>query len=268
MQFESIGVMRCAAQYSYDAARQPTAARGGGGVVELHPGRYFDVALRDLTGFSRIWLLYAFDRNTHWKPLVSPPRANRKMGVFATRAPYRPNPIGMSCVELLRVEGLHVHVGPHDLLDGTPILDIKPYVPYADAFPEARTGWLEEVTQETWALSFAPEAEAQLAWLEARGLLTLRPYLLHQLAENPFETERKRIKSHGGNDWEIAYRTWRARYTAYPEDQSLTLTAVSSGYLKEELHSEEDPHADKALHRDFLARFTGPGQSGSASPAP
>lgn len=249
--FEAIGVFRCAARHPYDAPRQPAFSAEATGRVELFEGRHFEQALQDLAGFSRIWLVYVFHHNEHWKPMVQPPRSEKKRGVFATRAPYRPNPIGLSCVELLSVEGRVLQVGAHDLLDGTPILDIKPYVPYADSFPNGEIGWLAEVNLVQWVLQFTPEAERQLQWLEAHGVPALRAFILQQLVENPFDHRRKRIQRVDSNAWEIAYRTWRIRYSM--EDvQSLLIRELRSGYSEEELASEEDPHDDKAMHRDFI----------------
>ena len=107
-------------------------------------------AVRGLEGFSHIWLIWAFHQavRDNWSPTVRPPRlgGNARMGVFATRSPFRPNPIGLSSVKLDRVEftndlGPIIHVRGADLVDGTPIFDIKPYIPYADAHPDARGGF-------------------------------------------------------------------------------------------------------------------------------
>ena len=115
-------------------------------------------ALRGIEGFSHLWLIWGFSqaRQEGWSPTVRPPRlgGNERMGVFATRSPFRPNPLGLSCVKLDRVEwdtpqGPVLHVLGADLMDGTPIYDIKPYVPYADCRPEAAQG-------------FAPPPEAAL----------------------------------------------------------------------------------------------------------
>ena len=102
-------------------------------------------AFRDLAGFDRIWLLFAFHRSEGWKPEVRPPRGGGKRSVLATRSPHRPNPIGLSAVALVSVEPDGLRVRGLDLLDGTPILDIKPYVPYADAFPGAAAGWIDAI---------------------------------------------------------------------------------------------------------------------------
>ena len=109
-------------------------------------------ALRGIEGYSHLWLLWGFhaNRRSEWSPTVRPPRlgGNKRMGVFATRSPIRPNPIGMTAVPLLRVEhsreGDVLVVSGADLLDGTPIYDIKPYLPYTDALPDARGGFTDE----------------------------------------------------------------------------------------------------------------------------
>ena len=122
-------------------------------VVFEQPYRNAD-ALRGLEGFSHIWLLWEFSQNIReeWSPTVRPPRlgGNTRMGVFATRSPFRPNPIGLSCVTLESIdyeseEGPVLYVGGADLLDGTPIYDIKPYLPYTDCHPEAKGGFAERV---------------------------------------------------------------------------------------------------------------------------
>ena len=110
-------------------------------------------ALRGIEGFSHLWLIWQFSENLRrdWSPTVRPPRlgGNTRMGVFATRSPFRPNALGLSCVKLLAVEegpeGLMLKVGGADLMDGTPIFDIKPYIPYSDSRPEAAGGFTDRV---------------------------------------------------------------------------------------------------------------------------
>ena len=120
------------------------------GRVEMAEGFREREALRGLEGFSHLWLIWGFSRNHTWSPTVRPPRlgGNTRLGVFATRSPFRPNPLGLSLVELDKIiwEGLHgpeLWVKGADLMDGTPIYDIKPYVPYADARLEARSGFAQ-----------------------------------------------------------------------------------------------------------------------------
>lgn len=126
-----------------DAPHQPSASPDtAGSIIIDEPYR---AALADLDSFGRIWLLFVFDRSKGWAPRVKPPRGGAKRGVLATRAPNRPSPIGLTSVALTGVDvaaGI-VAVRGIDLLDGTPILDIKPYIPTIDAWPDAGHGWLE-----------------------------------------------------------------------------------------------------------------------------
>ena len=112
-------------------------------------------AIQDLEGFERLWLIFAFHLSEGWKSCVKPPRGGPKRGVLATRSPHRPNSIGLSAVELVRVEGKTLHLRGVDLLDGTPVLDIKPYVPYADAFPVSKAGWIDDMDAK-FGRYFAP----------------------------------------------------------------------------------------------------------------
>jgi len=133
-----------------DAPHQATVVQGTASgnvaeaVIEFVPG-FPAAAFRDLAGFERIWLVFVFHRSEGWKAEVRPPRGGGKRSVLATRSPHRPNPIGLSAVELMAVDGHALRVRAVDLLDGTPILDIKPYVPYADAFAQSRAGWIDQI---------------------------------------------------------------------------------------------------------------------------
>ena len=149
------------------------------GVVEALEGsivfepRYRDPeALRGLEGFDRIWLIWQFSENLRpeedWSPTVRPPRlgGNTRLGVFATHSPFRPNSLGLSCVRLLEIRrdarlGTVLRVGGADLMDGTPIFDIKPYIPYADAYPEARSGFAPD-PGATLTVAFPPELEQRV----------------------------------------------------------------------------------------------------------
>jgi len=120
-------------------------------------------ALRGLEGYSHLWLIWQFSESVMegWSPTVKPPRlgGNRRMGVFATRSPFRPNPLGLSCVrlegiELSGPEGPVLHVAGADLMDGTPIFDIKPYIPYADSHPEATGGFTDGIDYARLAVDF------------------------------------------------------------------------------------------------------------------
>ena len=121
---------------------QPRAAAGAEGIVDLRPE--YAAGLRDLDGFERIWLIYWFDRAAAPRMTVRPYMDDAEHGLFATRAPARPNAIGMSCVRLLAIEGPTLRVADVDMLDGTPLLDIKPYAPQFDVFEVTRAGWLQD----------------------------------------------------------------------------------------------------------------------------
>jgi tRNA-Thr(GGU) m(6)t(6)A37 methyltransferase TsaA len=125
---------------------QPLSENSAAGRIEVFPE--FADGLRDLDGFSHVLLLYHFHRSRAFSPLVVPFLDTQPRGLFATRAPNRPNPIGISLVRLLRVEGSLLHVGNIDVLDGTPLLDIKPHVPDFDCVPEARIGWMAKATAD------------------------------------------------------------------------------------------------------------------------
>lgn len=120
---------------------QPAGARGVRGQVEVD--EQFAAGLKDLDGFSHVILLYHFHQAKACSLLVTPFLDAEPRGVFSTRAPRRPNPIGLSVVEIERIDGCTIHVKGIDVLDGTPLLDLKPYVPAFDHAPGARTGWLE-----------------------------------------------------------------------------------------------------------------------------
>jgi len=128
---------------------QTAFAGGVEGWVEVF--ERFTEGLKDLDGFDRIWLIYWFDRAGAARLLLTPFRDTVQRGVFATRAPCRPNPIGISAVRLLRVDGNILHVGDLDMLDGTPLLDIKPYVPRFDHLQVTRSGWLDRSEDRTVA---------------------------------------------------------------------------------------------------------------------
>ena len=153
--FRPIGFLRTPYTRRIDAPHQPVVVAGtetgapAEATLELEPWLP-EAALKDLEGFQRVWLIFVFHLSEGWAPLVQPPRGPRaKRGVLATRSPHRPNPLGLSCVELVAVEGRSLRLRGVDLLDGTPVLDLKPYVPYADAFPESLAGWIDAVDAAT-----------------------------------------------------------------------------------------------------------------------
>jgi len=145
--YRPIGVIHSEHQLAQNTPIQPVYATNCHGWAEIFPE--FDEGLRDLEGFSRVYLIYHFHRADSVKLTVKPFLQDVERGVFATRAPSRPNPIGLSVVELLRREGTTLYLKGVDILDGTPLLDIKPYTAKFDRFDTSRNGWQDEVDEET-----------------------------------------------------------------------------------------------------------------------
>ena len=147
-----IAVIHTPYKEKFSVPRQPDLVQDGIGIVELLPPYNSPEAVRGLEQFSHLWLIFQFDKIPHgkWQSTVRPPRlgGNQRVGVFASRATHRPNPLGLSKVELRQVECIHgrvfLHLGSVDLVDGTPIFDIKPYIAYADSEPEAKSSFAQE----------------------------------------------------------------------------------------------------------------------------
>ena len=258
-----IGFFSCDETYAYDVPRQGILAGENSGVVHLLPGMGFEQALYRLDSFSHIWILFLFDRNLTWKPMILPPRhTTRKVGVFASRSPYRPSRIGMSCVRLVSIEGLDVHVQGHDLLDGTPIIDIKPYLPYADSFPDASSGWTAEdgsTDDVLYNIIYKEAAAAQLAWLEGRGVACLRSFIKDRLETAPLDKHRNRLCPDINGCHVLAYRTWRILFTV--DGSTVAVHSIRSGYSETELASTDDKYGDKPLHRLFVSDGVSPPKS-------
>ncbi len=141
VQLKQIGVIETAFSEARGTPVQPVMGKDATGIVRVFPE--YAEALSDLGGFERIWLVYWFHRAAGARLCVKPYMAEDECSLFATRAPCRPNPIGISTVRLVAVEETQLRVQEIDILDGTPLLDIKPYVPRFDSYPAAAAGWLD-----------------------------------------------------------------------------------------------------------------------------
>lgn len=164
-----IGFMRSPFAVHHEAPRQPRARSGteapfGG---EIHIVQGLQNCLADLDGFSHLWVLFFCHHTRGWNSKVTPPRGQKKRGVFSTRAPARPNAIGLSCLELLGIDKRVLRVGDHDILDGTPILDLKPYLPYCDSVEGAKIGY---------AAALPTHAADHRAWWTEKGVEPPRVY--------------------------------------------------------------------------------------------
>ena len=180
-------------------------------------------ALRGLDGYSHIWLIWGFSevKAERWSPMVKPPRlgGNKRMGVFATRSPYRPNPIGLSSVKLEGIEkrpnlGTVLTVSGADLMDGTPIYDIKPYIPYADCHPEATEGFTGQVEMQALTVEIPPE-------LLARFPVEKRDALVGVLAQDP----RPRYQADASRVYGLEFGGYEVKFTV--SDQILTVTDIA-----------------------------------------
>ena len=248
----AIGVVRSPFTRKVDAPRQPRAAEGVEGRVELD--RAYEHAVEDLEGFEHVWVIAWMDRAGGYRPKVHPPRSEVRRGVFATRSPHRPNPIALSAVELVRVEGTVLHVRGIDLLDGTPVLDVKPYVPWTDAIPRSRVGWLEAEGRaiegedrpvdpgHRFVVEVTERAAAQLAWLRGRGEdlePTLRTVLETSPRPRPYRRIRPDATKKGG--FVLALSEWRMAFTV--DGERVTVWEIRSGYRPSERAAHELHHS-------------------------
>jgi len=251
--FEPIGVVHSPFKEKVAAPRQAPAAAGVEATIELFPGRGFEHALEDLAGWERIWVVFVFHLVKGWRAKVLPPRSERRRGLFATRSPHRPNPIGLSAVRLVGVEGLRVRIRDVDLLDGSPVLDLKPYVAYADAFPEGGAGWLDPVADPgpSYEVAWSDDARAQAAWLAERGV-PLAASVEAALALGPRPNAYRRIRRRAsGPQLELAVKDWRVWFEA--TGSQIRVHSIHTGYRPRELALNDAPALDVA--RAFVAAF-------------
>lgn len=208
--FRVIARIRNAYESKFGVPRQSGLAEAVISDIVFEPEYRMPEALRGLEEFSHVWLIWGFDRNGReaWKPTVRPPRlgGNQRVGVFATRSPFRPNPVGLSCVRLCGMEktaeGTVLKVAGADLVNGTPIYDIKPYLPYADCVPEASGGFTDRTEKRRVRVDI-PDSLRQgvpaelLAGLEAA------------LAEDPrpaYQEDPKRVYAFEFGGYHVAFR--------------------------------------------------------------
>jgi tRNA-Thr(GGU) m(6)t(6)A37 methyltransferase TsaA len=255
-----IGFIRTGKRVKFQALHQPAEGETECNVLELLPGANFEQALQDLAGFDRVWLLWWFHRNETWRPLVLPPRGPAKRrGVFATRSPHRPNPLGMTPVRLLQVKGRTLLLGPCDLVEGTPVFDIKPYVPAYDSFPDAKAGWIAEVDAAVnapaeFSVVFSELAEAQARWLRETHDVEFSARLVELLSRDPSPHRTRRIRKRASGALEIGCGAWRAEFVV--DDRVVTVRALETGYPLRFLTREGyEDIPDRDAQMAFLARW-------------
>lgn len=221
-EFQPIATMRSAFPTKFGIPRQSGLVTELKSTIVFEPPYRNPEMLRGIEGFSHLWLIWSFFQSgDHWSPTVRPPRlgGNQRMGVFATRSPFRPNNIGLSSVRLERVElhtpeGPVLHVSGADLMDGTPIFDIKPYIPYADCHPEATEGFTGQVEMQALTVEIPPE---QLS----RFPVEKRDALVGVLAQDP----RPRYQADASRVYGLEFGGYEVKFTV--SDQILTVTDIA-----------------------------------------
>jgi conserved hypothetical protein TIGR00104 len=197
-QFEQIGVIRSPYKEKFAVPRQPGLVKHCGGELHLIAPYNQSDAVRGLEAFSHLWILFVFHQTMEggWRPTVRPPRlgGNARMGVFATRSTFRPNPVGMSLVELKGIrcqkEQVILELGSLDLVDGTPVVDVKPYLPFAESLPDARASYAQDAPRADMPVYFTQAIATQLTQLEKR-YPHLSNFIVEVLAQDPRPAYRK-----------------------------------------------------------------------------
>lgn len=238
----------------YELPSQPSlSVREDIFTIQLASNQNYEQALEGLSGFSHAWILFWFHEVNNWKPKVLPPRSTRqKIGVFATRSPHRPNPIGLSVVKILSIEKLTITIASGDFLDGTPVLDIKPYLSYSESHPEATLGWLEPIIQKesgfstvAYQVNFLPKIIQQLEWILENGV-DIQTLIENRLSTDPFPHPYKRIKRINETEYILSIRQWRVQYTI--SDHIVTVEKLFVEFQVDE--------ATPMIIREFSKKFT------------
>ncbi|KPP99751.1 tRNA (N6-threonylcarbamoyladenosine(37)-N6)-methyltransferase TrmO [Marinobacter sp. HL-58] len=213
-----VAITRSCFRDKFGVPRQPGLTRFAHADLVIQPPFDREDAFRGLESASHLWLTFQFHEavRAEWRPVVRPPRlgGNRKIGVFASRSPFRPNSLGLSVV---RNEGLVrddrgrlvLRISDHDLIDGTPVLDIKPYLPFADSVPEASLGWADSAPTERLPVVFLEEAERQVADLPAERYPDLRGLIEDVVSYDPrpsFRRGRDEERIYGAHLYDLNVR--------------------------------------------------------------
>ncbi len=215
MEIKQIAVIHTGFKEKFGIPRQSGLVKDAQGMIEFLPQFRSKEALRGLEGYSHIWILWGFSASNkeHWAATVTPPRlgGRKRMGVFATRSPFRPNPIGMSVVKLEEIifdenKGYLLRVSGVDMLDKTPVYDIKPYLPYADSYPQATAGFAGEVYDHHLRVVCPDELSDKLPIKIRRTVIAL----LEQDPRTAFIDDETRI-------WGLTYESYNIRFTVSGE---------------------------------------------------
>lgn len=236
IEFKPIGFIESCYRDKFGTPRQPGLVPSAESRLRLHAEWQPEEALEGLEGFSHVWLLWVFhqNKNLRYHAKVHPPRlGGASMGLFATRTPHRPNPIGLSLVKLEKIVDGVLYFSGADLVDGTPILDVKPYLPFIESRPEAKVGWVESGEIKKASVNFTEQAEQDLAtWQQRHPELALRALVIETLQLDPRPTVYK-----GFQPGESPYRS---EHACRLWDGDVKFRFVSDGVI-EVFHIEIDP---------------------------
>ena len=238
MQIEPIGIFSSQTTTKSALPRQGSLNKNHQGEIKIFSP--FVEGLKDLQGIQRIWIIFGFHCNQKWKPLVLPPTSEKKRGVFATRSPYRPNFLGLTCCKIIRIDKNSIAIQNADLLDKTPIYDIKPYIPYADAFPKSRTGWIAKEEKKKFHVTWTPSLQKIKKRFEEKNLWDALNAVEQQLSFHPTDSRRKRVKKTKERGFYIySYRYLRWKFKIHRAEKKITLIDVRYEVRAEEI----DPHS-------------------------
>lgn len=210
-----LGVIRSPFKEKFGTPRQGHLAPGATASLTLRAEFKPEHSLQGLGDFSHVWLLWAFHLNTNKKflPKVHPPRLKgRTVGLFASRSPHRPSPVGLTLARLVKVAGDTLHLAGVDLIDGTPILDVKPYIPDCDAAPGASAGWTAEAPFPALAVEFSPQARTDVAAAESRLGLSGLAGLLTDILRHDLRNPRDRAQTKDGLELGFFLHDFEARF--------------------------------------------------------
>lgn len=233
----ALGVLESCFKEKFGTPRQPRLVPSATARLRVRKEFIPEQSLKGLSEFSHVWLLSWFHLNTNkaFKSTVHPPRLQGgTVGVFASRSPHRPSPIGLSVVKLERVEGDTLYFSHIDLVDGTPILDVKPYIPSYDCLPGARAGWTERAGEPEFSVEFEPAAAAEA---QRRGLRALIEDVLRYDSRNP--RDRSQLKA--GKELEVFLGDWDVRFRV--EGARVLVTAVEPAKAWKKARRVEPPSA-------------------------
>lgn len=253
--YNVIGYISSDFQKKYDAPRQPRLeSENVESKIILSEGQNFEQALHDLLGFDFIWLIFAFHKNEQWKPKVLPPRTEKKKGVFATRSPHRPNAIGLSLVRLISISGREIMIGDHDLLDQTPILDIKPYLPHIESIPNAKYGWIEErnANRKNFDITWDGLASEQMQWLKKFYDIDFSSHAENILRHSPYPHPYNRITEKENGKLIFSYQDWRLLFEV--NDNQVLIRYLFSGYTWDVLKNDTSIH-NREVHERFYQKW-------------